>query len=300
MYVVLGATGHIGSVAAHVLLAKGEKVRAVARSTDKLAALSAKGADIFAAEFTDVTGLTKALTGAKAAFLMAPAPIEDPDIIATVGKITDAITEAVRASGIGRVVLLSSIGAQHDSKTGPIINLHRFEKKLETISGLSATFLRPTFFMENLLMTIPLIQNMGFMAGGIEGDKKLPMIATRDIGEVVAEVLTSEAKPGIQIRELLGPRDVSHDECAKAVGAEIGKPNLSYQSFPGFMVKQALKQMGMPDKSADLMNELNDAANDGLLTPLMPRSTETNTPTSIETFAKEVFAPAYNAKSAKA
>jgi hypothetical protein len=58
--------------------------------------------------------------------------------------------------------------------------------------------------------------------------------------------------------------------------------------------------MGLPAKTATLMSEMNDAANDGLLTPQEPRSEKNTTATTLENFAKEIFAPAYNAKSAKA
>jgi hypothetical protein len=66
------------------------------------------------------------------------------------------------------------------------------------------------------------------------------------------------------------------------------------------MVEQALKQMGIPAKTATLMSEMNDAFNDGLTNPEEARSEKNTTPTTLGMFAKEVFAPAYNAKSAKA
>ena len=58
--------------------------------------------------------------------------------------------------------------------------------------------------------------------------------------------------------------------------------------------------MGLPAKTAALMSEMNEAANDGLLAPQEPRSEKNTTPTTLEEFAKQVFAPAYNTKSAKA
>jgi hypothetical protein len=66
------------------------------------------------------------------------------------------------------------------------------------------------------------------------------------------------------------------------------------------MVEQALKQMGLPGKTAALMSEMNEAMNEGLLNPQEARSESNTTPTTLEVFAKDVFRPAYNAKSAKA
>jgi uncharacterized protein YbjT (DUF2867 family) len=300
MYVVLGATGNTGSAAVKALLAKGEKVRAVGRDTAKITRMFGEGAEAFGADVNDVAALTRALGGATAAYVMIPPQVNAPDFLDNGNKISDAITEAVRASGITHVVHLSSIGAQHEAKTGPIVGLHQFEAKLAAVPGLNRLSLRPVFFMENFLMAIGLIHSMGFIGNGIKGDLKMPMIAASDIGRYAAEALMARDFTGIEVRELLGPCEYTHEAAANILGAEIGKHKLSYQRFPSFLVEQALKQMGLPAKTAALMSEMNDAANDGLLTPQEPRSEKNTTPTTLETFAKEVFAPAYNAKSAKA
>jgi uncharacterized protein YbjT (DUF2867 family) len=300
MYVILGATGNTGKAAVEALLAKGEKVRAVARDASKIAQKFGASVEAFAADAKDATALTKAFTGAAAAYVMIPPQISAPDFLEAGDKISDAITEAVKASGISHVVLLSSIGAQHEAKTGPIVGLHRFERKLAAVSGLNAVLLRPPFFMENFLMAIGLIHSMGFIGNGIKDDMRMPMIAAGDIGRKAAEYLAARDFSGVQVRGLLGPCDYTQEEAARILGAEIGKPKLSYQRFPSFLVEQALKQMGLPAKTAALMSEMNDAFNDGLLNPLEPRSEKNTTPTTLETFAKEVFAPAYKAKAANA
>ena len=300
MHVVLGATGNTGSVVAGKLLECGEKVRVIGRDVSRLAPLAQLGAEAVAADAYDSPGLTKAFAGATGAYLMLPPRAKDPDLLESGDRMSTAITEAVKAGGLTHAVVLSSIGAQHDKKTGPIVALHRFEEKLRQVPNLNAVFLRPAIFMENFLMLIGLVQSMGFLAGGIKGDIKMPMIATRDIGERAADLLKERTFSGITTRELLGERDLSHDEAASLIGDGIGKPKLSYQRFPGFMVEPALKQMGMPGKTASLMGELNEAVNDGLLRPQEPRSDRNTTRTRFETFVQEVFVPAYNAKAATA
>jgi uncharacterized protein YbjT (DUF2867 family) len=211
-----------------------------------------------------------------------------------------AITEAIRAAEVSHVVLLSSIGAQHANRTGPIRALHTFEEKLRQVPNLNALFLRPGPFMENFLLLIPLVHSMGFLAGGIDDHLKMAMIATRDIAVVAAEALQKRDFSGISTRELHGPRDISHDEAAAAIGATIGKPKLSYKHFPAFLIEQGMKQMGIPGRTAALMSEMNEAANDGRLKPLEERSEKNTTPTTIEDWAREVFLPAYSAKAAVA
>jgi len=76
------------------------------------------------------------------------------------------------------------------------------------------------------------------LAGGIDDLLKMAMIATRDIAGVAAEALQKRDFSGISTRELHGPRDISHDEAAAAIGAAIGKPKLSYRHFPAFLIEQ--------------------------------------------------------------
>src|SRR5215470_10838820 len=300
MYVVLGASGNTGSVVARKLLAKGEKVRAGGRDASKLSALARLGADVDPVDLTDTPALTNTFAGAKGAYVLIPPQIHADDFIVAAEAISTSIAEAVRSSGVSHVVALSSIGAEHGERTGPIVTVHRLEEKLKQVLQLSALFLRPAYFMENFMMMIPLVQAMGFFAGGIRGDLKMPMIATRDIAEYAANRLAALDFTGFSTQEMLGQRDVSHDEAAAAIGAAIGKPKLSYQKFPAFLVEQGIKQLGVPKKTASLMTEMHEAGNEGLLNPQEPRSENNTTPTSIEAFAKEVFAPAYKAKAATA
>src|SRR5215467_1148170 len=300
MYVVLGASGNTGSVVARKLLEKGEKVRAVGRDASKLSALARLGADVDSIDLNDAPALANAFAGAKGAYVLIPPQIHAEDFVAAADAISSSIADAVKESGVSHVVALSSIGAQHAERTGPIVTLHRLEEKLKQVPQLSALFLRPAYFMENFMIMIPLVEAMGFFAGGIRGDLKMPMIATRDVGEYAAERLAALDFSGFSTREMLGQRDVSHHEVAAAIGAAIGKPKLSYQKFPALLVEQGVKQLGIPKKTARLMTEMHDAGNEGLLTPQEPRSEQNTTPTSIEAFAEEVFAPVYRAKAATA
>ena len=67
MYVIMGASGHTGSIIADSLLAKGEKVRVMGRDVGRLERFVRKGAEAVTADVTDAAALTKALAGADAA-----------------------------------------------------------------------------------------------------------------------------------------------------------------------------------------------------------------------------------------
>src|SRR2546429_6892464 len=98
MYVVLGATGNSGSVVAETLLSKGEKVRAVGRSKERLAKIAARGAEPFVADQTDSAALTRAFEGARAAYFMAPPNVSSPDYRGYQAQVADSAGLAAEAA----------------------------------------------------------------------------------------------------------------------------------------------------------------------------------------------------------
>jgi uncharacterized protein YbjT (DUF2867 family) len=293
MYTVLGATGNIGSVITKKLLEKGEKVRVVGRNAARLEQFVHKGAEAFVADIKDSEALTKALTGVRGAFLLLPPGMTSPDYRAEQELESNAISTAVKNGGLQYAVNLSSIGAQAPAGTGPILGLHDAERKLNAVERLNVLHLRPAYFMENHFSAIQMIQMMGIYGGALKPDLKIPMIATRDIGAYAAERLLKLDFSGKQTQELLGERDLSMTEVAAVISRGIGKPDLRYVQFSYEQVEQTLVQMGLSAKTAAYLIEMFQGFNNGIVTGLELRTAANTTPTSIETFVKEVFAPAY-------
>ena len=296
MYTVLGATGNIGSVIARKLLEKGEKVRVVGRSMARLQPLVQKGAEPFLGDVGDARAMERALSGARAAFLMIPPSMTSQDYRADQERQSDAIATAVGNAGLHYAIHLSSIGGQAPSGTGPIAGLHASEQKLNALDKLNVLHLRPAYFMENHLAAIGMIQMMGLYGGAWKADMKIPMIATKDIGAYAADRLLKLDFSGKQTQELLGERDISMNEAAAIIGKGLNKPELRYAQFPYDQVKQVLMQMGTPPKTAALIIEMIEGFNNGIAVGTEARSERNTTPTSLETFVKEVFIPAYQGK----
>jgi uncharacterized protein YbjT (DUF2867 family) len=300
MYVVLGATGHTGSVIATSLLLKGEKVRVVGRDASRLDRFVRKGAEAFAANVSDAAALTKAFTGARAAYLMLPPNMTSPDYRADQERESDAIAKAAKESGLHYAVHLSSFGAQVPEGTGPIAGLHSSEQKLNAISGLNVLHLRAGYFMENNLAAMGMIHTLGIFGHALLPDLKLPLIATRDIGDYAARRLLNLDFSGKQTGELLGERDLPMNEATAILARGIGKPDLRYVQFPYEQVQQVLTQTGVLPKTAGQFIEMYKAMNEGVVAAQEPRSPENTTPTSFEKFVQDVFAPAYHGKAATA
>ena len=296
MYVILGASGNTGSIIANSLLSKGREVRVIGRDAGRLQSFVRKGAEAFTANISDAAALTKAFSGARAAYLILP-PItsrEDQE------RQSDAIAKAARESGLRYAVHLSSYGAHVPEGTGPVAGLYSSEQKLNAINGLNVLHLRAAYFMENNLEAIGMIHAMGVLGHALLPHLKLPMIATPDVGDYAAHRLLDLDFSGKQTRELLGERDLSMAEVTAAIARGISKPGLRYEQFPYDQVQQLLTQMGMPPKKAAVYIEMFRAINAGVLAALEPRSSENTTPTSFEKFVQDVFAPAYRAKAVTA
>jgi uncharacterized protein YbjT (DUF2867 family) len=298
MYVVLGASGNTGHVVASNLLAGGQKVRVVGRNAAHLQSLAAKGAEAFVADVTDAVALAKAFDQADSAYVMIPPDPASTDPLGYSNRVSDAIAAAVQKAATRNVVALSSIGADKASGTGPVLGLYNLEQKLNQIIGANVLHLRAAYFMENTLPQAGAIRQMGSAAGPLRPDLKVPMIATRDIGNAATEALLHPSVRGKQTRELLGQRDLSYSEVATIIGQATGKPDLKYGQAPDDQFRSILVQMGMSDQFARLLLEMTAALNSGYMRALEPRTPQNTTPTSYETFVADTFVPAYQQQAA--
>ncbi|MDQ3253630.1 MAG: NAD(P)H-binding protein [Acidobacteriota bacterium] len=292
-FVITGATGNIGHALAEKLLAGGHKVRALARSAERLKPLADKGAEPFIRELEDADFLTRAFRGAKAVFAMIPPNPTAPDWRAYQNRISESLASATRQARVAHVVTLSSIGAHLPVGTGPIAGLYDNEQRFDRLEGVNVLHVRPTFFMENLLSGIDIIKNMGVNGSPQAPELPMPMIATKDIAACIAPVLERADFEGKSVLELLGNSDVTMVEATRTLGEAIGKPDLRYVQFPYADTQQALLGMGLSQSVADSYIEMYRGFNEGTVRPTEERSPANTTPTTLEEFAREVFAPAY-------
>jgi uncharacterized protein YbjT (DUF2867 family) len=295
-YVILGASGNTGSIITNFLLSKGKTVRVVGRDAGRLQRFVQKGAEALTAKMSDAAALTKAFSGARAAYVMLP-PITSREDQEREG---DAIARAVKESGLEYAVNLSSYGGQVPKGTGPVEGLHSTEEKLKAVSGLNLLTVRAAYYMENNLAAIEMIRDLGIFGHALLPDLKMPMIVTSDVGDYAAQRLLDLDFSGKQTRDLLGERDLTMTEVTAAIARGIGKPDLRYVQVPYDQMQQALTQKGFSPKKAAVYIEMFKAINDGVLAPVEPRSAENTTSTSFEKFVQDVFVPAYRGAGASA
>ena len=291
--VVCGATGNIGSRIAEILLATGEPVRAIGRERVRLGPLASKGAEPWPGDLGDAAFLEKAFSGAKGAFILIPPRYDAPDFREYQNRIGDALVTALAKARVPRIVALSSIGAHLDEGTGPILGLHDLEVRLNGLKDSEAVCLRPAYFMENHLWSIPLIRNQGINGSTIRADAPLPMIATQDIADAAALMFVEGIFHGHTVRYLLGPRDLTMAEATRILGEAIGNPELKYVQFSEEDARKSLAGAGMSGSVIESMLEMQRGFNSGIIRPTRQRTPESTAQTTLESFAKTTFAHSY-------
>jgi uncharacterized protein YbjT (DUF2867 family) len=217
MFVISGATGNTGKVAAKKLLQAGKRVRALVRSLEKAADLAALGAEVVAVDLADRAVFERALAGAEGLYLLSRPDMTSQSFVAERTQLLGAMAAAAKGAAVPHVVFLSSVGAHHESGTGIIETVHAGEVALRA-TGLSSTFLRAAYFVENWASVLPVAKQDGVLPSFLPGELELPMVSTADIGSLAAQALLDGPR-GERVLELSGPQDLT----PKAVAATLSK-----------------------------------------------------------------------------
>jgi uncharacterized protein YbjT (DUF2867 family) len=288
MYAIIGASGHTGKVVAESLLRAGHQVTVIGRDQTKLSTLIEMGAKAAIGDISSPAFLESAFEGASAVYAMVPPNLTAADVRAYQNTVIDSIANGITKNGIRYVVTLSSIGAHLTEGAGVVQGLYDMEQKFNKIEGLNQLHLRAGFFFENFYGMMPLIKMMGVMGGfPFRGDLQMPIVHTRDIGQIAAEHLMNLNFEGYNYRYVAGERDLTLNEVVPILGKAIGNENLPYVMFPEEQAKGGMMQMGISESLADGYIEFSRACNDGSVTSDYVRNAENTTKTSVEEFAKE-------------
>lgn len=221
MFVVLGASGHVGSAVADALLGFGESVTVVVRDPAKAERLRARGARVATVDIGDADALRAILvTGRRAFLLNPPAPVSG-DTDTDERRTASAIVEALNGSGLKAVVAQSTYGAQPGRGKGDLGVLHEFEEAL-LAQPIPVTILRAAYYMTNW---DPMVEaaRRGTLPSLFPADFHLPMVAAEDLGRAAARFLREEVGQG-GIRYVEGPARYTPGDVAAAFAAALGRP----------------------------------------------------------------------------
>jgi uncharacterized protein YbjT (DUF2867 family) len=231
---VTGATGQQGGAVATALLTKGQKIRVMSRTPEKAAALAQAGAEVVKGNLTNASDLQAALRGVHGVFAMST-PFEagmDQEVRQGI-----MMADAAKQAGIAHYVY-TSVGSAHRNTGIPHFETKwKVEQHIRQI-GLPATILRPVWFMENFT-TFSKPSAEGILMMPMRADKKLAMVALRDIGEFGAAAF-------MRPNDFLGQAiDLAGDELTMPeVSAQLSKVTGRSIQFQALPLEQAEAALG--------------------------------------------------------
>lgn len=253
MFVIAGASGNTGSVAAETLLRAGKQVRALVRDPNKAEKLKALGAELYQVDLTDQAALGRAVAGAEGVYLLSPPDMAANNFVADRKVLTQKQIATLGAAKVPHVVLLSSIAAQHPDGNGPIQTVHNMEQQLRA-AGLPSTFVRAGYFVENWGAVAHPVKADGVLPTFIAPTRAVPMVSTVDIGKTVAQAFLDGPR-GTRIIELAGPTDPTPNDVAAAFSKILGRP-IQVVEAPFSAVVPTFTSFGISENVASLYREM--------------------------------------------
>jgi uncharacterized protein YbjT (DUF2867 family) len=232
---VTGASGQQGHAVAKALLARGHKVRAFTRHSDRLAIqqLAAKGAEVAVGDFADAEHVRAAANGTDAAFLMGT-PLE----MGVAGETLEGIAaaDAIKAAGVGHLIYSSVASANQNTGIPHFESKFALEKHIAQL-GIPFTISAPVAFMENSVAPWSIDGlRKGVLSSTTPAHRQLQLVGVADIGAFVASL--------IERREAVFGRryDIAGDELtgtrqAEIVSEALGRP-IAYYGVPPDVVRQ--------------------------------------------------------------
>ena len=213
MILLTGATGRVGSAAGKALARRSVPFRALVRDPDRLA-FDPDAAEIVQGDLSDPAIVEQALQGvSRALIVMGNHPEQS--------KLERQFASLAAAAGVSHLVKVSSMEAAPDATATLPKNHYDTEQHIAAL-GMNWTFLRPNYYMQNMLMYAGAIARTNSFALPL-GTSKTAMIDARDVGEVAAVVLTGEGHVG-QAYRLTGPAMMDFHEVAAHMGAVLARP----------------------------------------------------------------------------
>src|SRR4051794_14073824 len=260
MIVITAPTGQIGSQLVRRLLDGGNAVRVIARDASRVDQAVREQVEIVEGSHDDPTVLDKALPGADALFWLVPPNPAAPNTMDHYLSFARTGAAAVARHHVGHLVGVSSAGHGWQSPAGVLSSAFAMDAELAT-SGAAYRALALPFYMENLLGQLDAIRRRNAFSLTCAGDQPLATIATRDIAEAAAGLLTDLSWTGQANLPLFGPDRLTPEAMAEVIGEELGMP-VAYHRITVDEYTATLRARGAGDR---IVQELVEtfAAQDG-------------------------------------
>ena len=262
MILLTGITGNNGGATATALLEKGVKFRALVRDLDKAADWADKGVELVKGDLEDPESVKAALEGIDRAVLILPNG-EDQE------RLELSFIETAKQAGLPWIIKLSSPEAIRGTES-PIPLAHIAAEDAIMASGMNWTFVRPSFFMQNLRSTPAQARATGKLSMPM-GDGTVVLTDCADAGAFLAHVLTTDPEQHYgQCYDITGPDPVlNFEDVARIIGEVIGQ-DVEYDDCDPDAYQEAIRpyhrNQWHSDAVARLFAEIADGRTPGIKT----------------------------------
>jgi uncharacterized protein YbjT (DUF2867 family) len=240
---VVGGTGRVGGQVVEALLARGKRVRALARPASDTGRLEAAGVEIARGDMMDPASLVRAMTGADAVITTAAGYTrhskgDSPDIDV---RGNANLAEAAAQAGVRRFVLTSILTCDQTPQVPHFWHKKLAEDRLEQ-RGVPFVALRPGAFLDQATGR----DRDPFSTGrlGWFGSPRIPLtfVLTTDLAGYLAQAVDADVAPGERI-DIGWDRPVGMEEIADIASRLLGRP-IKVRSIPAGLLRTAGRIIG--------------------------------------------------------
>jgi uncharacterized protein YbjT (DUF2867 family) len=307
-FTITGSLGNISKPLTEELVQKGHAVTVISSNPEKLKDIEALGAAAAIGSIEDVNFLTAGFTGADAVYCMIPLNFKEADMESYFRRISNNYVQAIKQTGVKRVVVLSGWAAD-------LISSENAEGIFNKLTNVSITIMRPASFYTNFYSSMDMIRGKGLMGkfltlrysglmalltgktgllmGSFGGDDRTVFVSPIDIADaVLEELLTTTEKTKIRY---VGSEEMTCNEAATIIGTAIGKPYLEWVLISEKQMLRGLKMAKLPQKLAEELVAMQTAMHSGAALQNFHNNKPQMGKVKLKDFAKE-FAAVFKQK----
>ncbi|HEU5479679.1 MAG TPA: NAD(P)H-binding protein [Candidatus Tumulicola sp.] len=291
MIVITAPTGKIGRRVLAGVLETGARVRAIVRDPGKLPDGVRDRVEVVEGSHGDAEVVDRAFAGADTVFWLVPPDPRAVSVDEAYVGFTRPAAEALTRHQLERVVSISALGrgSPWADKAG-FVTASLAMDDLIANTGVAFRAVTNPSFMDNIARQTVSIREKGTFSLPLDGDRKMPTCAARDIAEIAARLLLDPRWDGTGYVAALGPEDLSLNDVAALMSEVLDKP-IRYEQISFDAYKAGFVERGVSAAMAQGLTDMAWAKNEGL-DNAEPRTPENTTPTSFRRWCEEELKPA--------
>lgn len=293
--VVTTPTGKIGHQVVRQLINEDVNIRIIARSPSslppelllrRLPPEIASQTQVFWGSHSEPEVVNRAFSGADSVLWICPPSDMAEDPMAAYVDFSRPARDAIEAHSVQQVVSVTGLGrgTEFQDNAGFATASIAMDDMLAS-TGVAFRALAMPAFMENIAEQDQSIREDGVFYSAIDGSRRMPHCATRDIAESAVQLLLDASWTGRDQLEVLGPEDISFNDMAEIMTDVIGRP-IRYERISFEEYQARFESFGSSPGMAKGQTDLARAKNDGIDNSV-PRTAGNTTPTSFRQWCED-------------